>query len=137
MTELDQALDKFIRDDKEQAQYYDLILNTNFYIPTLEDETAAGKTTVIENDTINPIVLEAEGKSYLMLFDSEERLSAWAKSAVAYVVLPGHAIAAMTPPDLHWAVNVGTSFSKEFVPEEIGWLKEIVEKHNAEEDEQK
>jgi hypothetical protein len=131
MTELDQALDKFIRDDKEQAQYYDLILNTDFYIPTLEDEMAAGKTAVAENDTIDPIILEADEKSYLMLFDSEKRLSAWAKSPVAFVVLPGHAIAAMTPPDLHWAVNVGTDFSKEFVPDEIAWLKETVEKCNA------
>jgi len=132
MTELDQALEKFIQDENEQAQYYDLVLNSHFYIPTHDDADATAETVVKENDTIDPIVLEAEGKSYLILFDSEERLSAWAKSPTSFVVLPGHAIAEMTPAELHWAVNVGTDFSKEFVPEEIAWLKEVVEKCNEE-----
>ncbi len=132
MTELDQALAKYIQDDNEQAQYYDLVLNTNFYIPTIDEEAKAGKTEVSENDSITPIILESEGKSYMMLFDSEERLTAWAKESVSYVVFPGHVIAAMSTPALHWAVNVGTEHSKEFVPDEIDWLKEIVQKCNEE-----
>lgn len=133
MTALDQALQKFIQNDEEHSQYYDLFLNSQFHIPTHEDESAAGKTTVSENDAISPVILEADGKSYLMLFDNEERLSAWAKQTVNFVVLPGYAIAEMTTPELHWAVNVGTDYSKEFVPDEIAWLKDVVKQcHEAE-----
>jgi hypothetical protein len=38
----------------------------------------------------------------------------------------------MSEPPLHWALNVGTECSKTFVPEEISWLRDIVEKCNAE-----
>ncbi len=134
MTELDQALEKFIKDDNEQAQYYDLVLNTNFYIPTDDEEAKAGTTEISENDTITPIILESDGKHYMMLFDSEERLTAWAKESVSYAVFPGYAIAEMSSSALHWAVNVGTEYSKEFVPDEIDWLKEVVRKCNEEGD---
>ncbi len=133
MTELDQALEKFIKDENEQAQYYDLMLNTSFYIPTIDEEAKAGKTEVSENDSIVPIILESDGKSYMMLFDSEERLTAWAKESVSFVVLPGHVIAEMSTPTLHWAVNIGTESSKEFVPDEIAWLKDVVKKCNEDE----
>ncbi len=136
MTELDQALEKFIRDDNEHAQYYNLVLNTNFYIPTVDEEAKAGKTAVSENDAIPPIFLESDGKHYMMLFDSEERLTAWAKESVSYVAFPGYAVAEMSTPTLHWAVNVGTEFSKEFVPEEISWLKDVVKQCSEETGEQ-
>ena len=127
MTELDQALQKCLQDENEQNSYYDLVLNTPFYIPTNDDEARSGKTELAENDSVAPIILESESKHYMMLFDSEERLGEWAKEPISYVVLPGHVIAKMSPPSLHWAVNIGTEFSKEFVPEEIAWLKEVVE----------
>ncbi|WP_432823966.1 SseB family protein [Trichloromonas sp.] len=132
MSLLDQALKKFIQDENEHAQYYDLVLNTLFYVPTMDEEAKAGKTEVSENDAISPILLESDGKHYMMLFDSKERLTAWARESVSYVVFPGYAIAEMTPPNLHWAVNVGTDFSKEFVPEEIAWLKDVVKECNEE-----
>ena len=112
--------------------YTKLYDNTRFYIPTRDDEAAAGKTAVSADDTFSPLILEAEGKRYMLLFDSEERLGAWAKKAAPYVALPGHALAGATPPGLHWAVNVGTGYAKEFVPEEIGWLREVVLKSSGE-----
>lgn len=134
MTPLDAALAKYIADDNEHSQYYDLVLNSNFHIPTFDQEPEEGQTEVTGNDAISPVILESDGKSYLMLFDSEERLSAWAKQTVTFVVLPGYAIAEMTTPELHWAVNVGTDYSKEFVPDEIAWLQDAVRKcHQAEE----
>lgn len=133
MTPLDTALAKYIADDNEHSQYYDLVLNSNFHIPTFDEEPAEGGTKVEDNEAISPVILESDGKSYLMLFDSEERLSAWAKQKVSFVVLPGYAIAEMTTPELHWAVNVGTDYSKEFVPDEIAWLQDAVRKcHEAE-----
>lgn len=34
-----------------------------------------------------------------------------------------------TPLPLHWALNVGSDYSKTFVPEEISWLAEMVEEN--------
>lgn len=133
MTPLDTALARYLADDNEASQYYDLVLNSTFHIPTFDAEPAEGTNRVEENDAISPVILESDGKSYLMLFDSEERLTAWAKQAVTFVVLPGYAIAEMTTPELHWAVNVGTDYSKEFVPDEIAWLQDVVRQcHEAE-----
>ena len=71
MTELDHALEKYIQDDTQQAQYYDLVLNTDFYIPITEDET---DSPLAEKKEVTPLILESDGKSYLMLFDSENGL---------------------------------------------------------------
>ncbi|BCR06543.1 hypothetical protein DESUT3_36120 [Desulfuromonas versatilis] len=126
MNELDKALDKYIQDANEQGPYYELVLNTQFFIPTNDEQAWAGKTEIAANESIAPIIVQSEGKRYMMLFDSEQRLSQWAKKQVSYAVLPGHAIAGMTPPGLHWAVNIGSGFAKEFVPDEIAWLKKLV-----------
>lgn len=132
MNALDQALEKFIQDDNEQTRYYDLVLNTRFYIPTAGQAVKTGTSRISHNDSISPIVIEADGKRYMMLFDSEERLASWAKKPVNYITFPGYAIVDMSTPDLHWAMNVGTDFSKEFVPDEIRWLKDAVKKHRKE-----
>ena len=117
MSELDQALKKYREDDKHQATYYELILNTDFYIPICDP----GED---EQDSVVPLVFESEGKSYLMLFDSEQRLTAWAKKEVRHAVVAGHLLAEISTPEIHWAVNFGVGKAKEFVPDEIKWLKE-------------
>jgi hypothetical protein len=33
-------------------------------------------------------------------------------------------------PPLHWALNVGSEYSKQFLPDEIAWLREVVERCN-------
>ncbi|HWI41454.1 MAG TPA: SseB family protein, partial [Verrucomicrobiae bacterium] len=65
------------------------------------------------------------------LFDSRERLTAWAGSEVRCVEVPGHVLAATSMPPLHWALNVGTDHSKRFLPDEIAWLREVVERCRA------
>lgn len=122
MTELDQALEKYMQDEEQQAQYYDLVLNTDFYIPISEPE--AGET----GESVTPLLFESDNKSYLMLFDTEERLTSWAKQTVPFAVITGFQIAEFSTPELHWAVNIGGQFAKEFVPDEISWLKGAIEK---------
>lgn len=126
MTELDKALQKGFEDESQQNKYYELVLNTSFYIPTMPEETDSEGTELRENDSFAPVILESEGKPYMMLFDSEERLTAWAQESVTYVRFTGDVLAQMTPPTLHWAVNVGTDFAKEFLPDEIAWLKDVI-----------
>lgn len=120
MTALDEALAKYLADDENQAAYYELVLNTDFYIP-ISDE--GDSSTLGAKESVSPRVYESDGKSYLMLFDSEERLADWAKDPINYVILAGFKIAEISPPSLHWAINIGSSYAKEFVPDEISWLK--------------
>jgi len=130
MTELDQALADFIEDEQKQGAFYDLVLNTKFYVPVYaEDEENVGQKEIQKDDSIEPMILESEGNHYLMMFESEERLSEWAKEQVNYVVLPGFVIVQMTPEKLYWAMNMGTDYQKQFVPEEIAWLKDVVQQN--------
>ena len=48
------------------------------------------------------------------------------------VEVPGHVLAATTEPPHHWALNVGTPYAKQFRPDEIAWLRDVVERCNAE-----
>lgn len=129
MTELDQALQalrKDAEDPKGQSKYYDLFLNSTFFVPTVDKELHGLPMDQLEEGAVMPLVIEAEGADYLMLFDTRERLFAWAQAEVDYVEVPGHVVAANTMPPLQWALNVGTEYSKRFLSEEIAWLKDVV-----------
>jgi hypothetical protein len=134
MAGLDQALQTMredMADAKRQSKFYDLFLNTTFYVPTLDRQELDGAPPVEEGQVL-PLIIESEGNDYLMLFDSEERLKNWAGADVKWVGVPGYLLAATTMPPLHLALNVGTEYSKQFLPDEIAWLREIVERCNAE-----
>lgn len=128
MTKIDQALDACRQDPSTQPLFYDLFLNSLFFIPTVE-----GKTDE-EDQGAAPLLVEADGNEYLMLFDTLKRLTNWADEGVKYVTLPGHLITEMTLPNLYWAMNYGTKHQKQFELEEIAWLKDIV--RQCKEDEQ-
>jgi peptidyl-prolyl cis-trans isomerase C len=132
MTGLDQALQTLhedLDDAKRQSKYYDLFLNTTFCVPTLDQPEPGGEPAVGEGQIL-PLIIESEGNDYLVLFDSEERLKSWAADDAPWVGVPGYVLAATTMPPLHWALNVGTEYSKQFLPDEIAWLREVVENCN-------
>jgi len=122
MSKLDQALEACLQDATEQDAYYQLVLASDFYVPLQVDENTDSEQ---DPESVQPLILESEGKPYVMLFDSEERLNEWSSEPVHYAVLAGHLVAELSPPELHWAVNLGSGFAKEFVPEEISYLKEL------------
>ena len=132
MNGLDQAL-QVLREDmadaKRQSKFYDIFLNTTFCVPTF-DQQEPDPETAVEEGQVLPLIIESEGNDYLMLFDTEERLKNWAGAEAAWVGVPGFVLAATTMPPLHWAMNVGTEYSKQFLPDEITWLREVVERCN-------
>jgi hypothetical protein len=135
MTELDRALEALrenMDDAKGQSKFYDLFLNSSFYVPTLDPQELDGEAAPLQEGQVLPLIIESEGNDYLMLFDTKERLQAWTSADVKWVDVPGDVLAATTMPPLHWAMNVGTDFSKQFLPDEISWLREVVERCNAE-----
>jgi hypothetical protein len=134
MTELDQALEAMrqdLNDGKKQSKFYDLFLNSMFLVPKLDEKEMLEAGGELTEGQVLPMVIESEGNDYLMLFDSKERLYAWAETEVGSVEVPGYVLAATTMPPLHWAMNVGTPYSKQFFPDEIAWLREVVEQCNA------
>ena len=89
---------------------------------------AKGEGAVEDPEQALPLIMEADGNNFLMLFDHEDRVVAWAEEGVKCVTLPGYVAIAMATENLHLAMNVGTDYSKQFVPEEIAWLKQVVDK---------
>lgn len=123
MSKLDQALEAYIKDETQQNAYYEMILDTDFYVPLQTDEN---ETSVQQQESVKPLILESENKYYMMLFDSEERLKEWTKEPVRFAIITGQLAADISSPTLHWAMNVGSTFAKEFVPDEIAYLKTFI-----------
>lgn len=127
MTRLDTAYAEAMKNEANQSAFYDAFLNSQLYIPThTDDRESNARGRAEQGESIAPFFVESEGVQYLMLFDSEQRLSAWAQREVGFVVVPGHAVVEMMSPEIHWVLNVGTKFAKTFVPDEIRWLKQSV-----------
>lgn len=131
MTELDIAMEALRRDMDDargQSKFYDLFLNASFFVPTLDESEFKGDIDTLQEGQVLPLIIESDGNDYLMLFDTKERMQSWAQTDVQWVDVPGHVLAATTMPPLHWALNVGTEYSKQFLPDEIAWLREVVER---------
>ncbi len=126
MSHLDSAYAAAMKGQEKQSIFYDAFLNAQLFIPTHSMPETDVQRRAGDDESISPILVELEGVQYLMLFDSKERLSAWAQREVGFVVLPGHAIVEMMNTDIHWALNAGTEHMKTFVSDEIQWLKETV-----------
>lgn len=120
MSDLDKALEAYLKDENQQDAYYAMILETSFYVPLHVDENDTAESV---KEGVRPLILTAEEKHYMMLFDSEERLKEWGKGDVPFAILTGKLAAEISSAPLHWAMNVGSKLAKEFLPEEIAFLK--------------
>ena len=135
MTELDQALEALRAnpdDHRTQSGFYDLFLNSSFFVPTIDEMVSSGDKGAKEKVEV-PLIMVDDGIDYLVFFDQQQRLDNWAGEEVPSLQLPGHVLAEMTTAELHWAMNIGTDYNKQFAPDEIAWLKEVVERCMAEE----
>jgi len=134
MTPLDQAL-KNLHDDPENLEnrhhFYSLFLQSDFFVPIFDQESggvASAAGPGADPEKALPLIMEADGSNFMMLFDEEARVTAWAEEEVQCLTMPGYVAIAMATEGLHLAMNVGTDHSKQFVPEEIHWLKQVVER---------
>lgn len=134
MSELDQALVTLRdnpRDHKAMSGFYDLFLNMTFFVPTVQEMVSPDGSSE-EQEMEVPMIVEAEGTNYLVFFDHQQRLNDWADQDAPCVQLPGHVLTEMSTEDLHWAMNIGTDYAKQFHPDEIAWLKGVVAQCKAE-----
>ena len=123
MTKLDDAIKLCTENPQQQTQFYDLFLNTLFYVPVLEEEGNS-----VQEDGALPLLVEANDKTYLMLFDTIGKLTNWANGEAKYLATTGHGIAEISSSKIYWALNYGTDQQKFFEPEEIKWLKSVVQR---------
>jgi hypothetical protein len=126
MSPLDSAYVAALQNADEQFTFYNAFFNAELFIPTHTIPEADQERRANDDESISPIFVESEGIQYLMLFDSKERLSAWAQREVGFVAIPGHTVVEMMNTDFHWVLNAGTEHMKTFVPDEIQWLKETI-----------
>ena len=127
MSQLDDALVEARRSEPGQAAFYNVFLNSNVYFPT--HDHAVGDTNprrTKEGESFRPIMIEHQGKAILPIFDSVERLASWAQREVNYVCMPVHALV-QSIQGVFFVLNAGTEFAKEFVPEELKWLRDSIE----------
>ncbi len=140
MTPLDKALNA-LQDDPENIEnrhhFYSLFLQTTFLIPIFNEESGEmAKDGEVDKEKALPLIMESEGNNFMMLFDHEDRVVAWAEEGIQCITFPGYVAIAMATDGLHLAMNIGTDYAKEFVPEEIEWLKQVVDQSAEGEEEQ-
>jgi len=126
MTPLDTAFKKWLEDDKNtklEFDYYDTFLNSTIYVPVHEMPEKKGMKVIDEDMPISPVILQDDGKNFVILFDSEERLNKWVGDEdMGYACMDGFEILELFGAEAHFLLNVESDYAKEFSPEEIEWL---------------
>ncbi len=123
MTPLDQALQNALSDQSKAGEFYNLFLRSDIFIPTHDKPGPAGAGRADDDEMFNPVILQKEGSSILLLFDTLDRLQTFAPRELGYIALPGHAILESMPEGIQWVLNHGTEYPKEFSLEELAFLK--------------
>ena len=128
MSELEDAYVRGLSGGPEaQHAFYALLLRSVLLVPTWHVPPVAQPAHRADgSESFAPIILDHDGRRFLPVFDSLERLSAWATREVGYVGFPGHALLEMMDPDIHWILNPNSAHQKEFVPDELIWLKGLI-----------
>lgn len=123
LSPLDQAYEVALQDKQKELAYYNLLLNSELFIPvhSFEKDSLTQK-----GGNFDPLLMKTDGVLVLMVFDSLVRLRQWGNDELAYVSMSGRTLIESVGSDLHWALNVGTDHSKIFVPDELDWLAELV-----------
>jgi len=117
MTPLDTAhaaMDAAPEDEALRRRYYVALAAAELFVP-LESQ-----------EPMRPIVIDAEGTSFALAFDSDVRLASFAGEAVERAVMSGRAlVAALTDSGLGIGINLGVADSAMLVPPAaLGWMRE-------------
>lgn len=113
------AMDAAPGDDAARLRFYDRLAGAELFLML---------TREAEEDRIDPEVFEVEDQSFVLAFDLEERLSAFAGRPVPYVALSGRALAGMLAGQgIGLALNIEVAPSAQLLPAEaMAWLAETL-----------
>lgn len=101
--------------DTARLRFYDALAGAELFLML---------TAEPEGDDIAPEIFEIGGVSYVLAFDLEDRLAAFAGRAVPYAALSGRALASMLAPQgFGLGLNLEQGPSQTLLPPEaLGWL---------------
>ncbi len=128
MTDLDKALAALNANPEDlnaKMNFYGLFLSTIFFVP-IKKISAAEEGA--EKGVELPLIIENDGSDFLVFFDEQKRLNDWAEKHVPCAQMPGYVLVEISSPEVCWAMNVGTDHDKQFGPEEIAWLRGVIER---------
>ena len=117
MTPLDEALLAAQNDPSLVDPFYVKFLGTTLFVP-IYDRPAGDPEA-----QLRPIVIPDGAVQFIPVFDTLDKLVTWAQQEVEYMQMEARAFLEGLHPSIHLALNPGDDLFKEFVPEEIQWLK--------------
>lgn len=122
MTPLDQAhaaMEAAPADDAARLRFYDRLAGSELVL-MLESEP--------EGDRIRPAIFPVEEQRFVLVFDREERLTAFAEGPAPYAALSGRALAAMLAGQgIGLGVNLGVAPSSILIEAgSVDWLAETL-----------
>lgn len=106
------------------ARPEDASARLGYYQAVADSELLVVLAAEPEDDRVEPRLFPVEGARYVLAFDTEERLAAFAEAPVPWVAIPGRALARLLAPEgLGLGLNVGVAPSSMLVPPEgVAWL---------------
>jgi len=118
LTPLDRAhveMDKNPADDAARLRFYERLADAELFL-LLEKEP--------EGERISPEVFELQDQSFVLVFDTEERLAEFVGKPAPYAVLSGRIVAQMLAPSgIGLGVNLDVAPSSILIPAEaMAWL---------------
>ena len=121
LTDLDQSYLAMMlkpEDDRLRLHYYDALADSELFV-LLEREPKASD--------IDPKVFALEGGPLVLVFDVEERLSAFTGAAAPYAALPGRVIAtALVGQGVGLGINLGVASAMILPPSAVQWLADTL-----------
>ena len=122
MTPLDlahAAMDAAPEDDTARLRFFERLADSEMFVLLSRDP---------EGETLAPEVFETEEGQFVLVFDREDRLSAFADRAVPYAALSGRMIVQMLDGQgIGLGVNLEVAPSSILIPAEgIGWLAQTL-----------
>jgi hypothetical protein len=129
MTPLDLAhatMDSDPGDDTARLRFYERLADAEMFL-ALEAEP--------ESDKISPVIFDVEGGRFVLIFDTEARLTEFTERVSPYVALSGRSIVEMlVGQDIGLAVNPAVAPSSLLLPPEaLEWLSDTLGRTLSEE----
>ncbi|MCT4556618.1 MAG: SseB family protein [Pelagimonas sp.] len=123
LTPLDQAhaeMQAAPEDDAARLRFYDRLAEAELFLMLAQTP---------QGDAISPEVFAVEGSSFVLAFDLEERLAAFAGKEVPYAALSGRALAGMlSGQEFGLGLNLEVAPSAILLPSQaMGWLVDTLE----------
>jgi hypothetical protein len=123
MTSLDEAFLAAQDDPALVDRFYGLFLATTLFVPIYDRSDAD------PDAPMRPIVIPDGDLQFIPVFDTLDKLVTWAQQEVGYMQMPAHDFLQGLHPNVHLALNPGDELFKEFVPDEIQWLRNWADPH--------